>query len=80
MAQYRIYTFRTDGSISSQPRFVECGDDEEAIGQARKVLKGEDIELWQGTRFVIRLDHTERAWDAAALLRRLRGRRRKYQA
>ena len=80
MSHYRIYTISTDGSISSPPRVVECDDDLEAIGKARQVLNGEDVELWQGARFVIRLDRTERAWDAAALLRRLGGYRRRYQA
>jgi hypothetical protein len=79
MSHYRIYTFSSDGSITAPPRVVECDDDQEAVQRAKQVLNGEDIELWQGSRFVIRLDRATRAWDAAALIRRLAGYRRKYQ-
>jgi len=80
MTHYRIYTISGDGSISSPPRIVECDDDSEAIGKAQQVRNGEDVELWQGARFIIRLDRAKQAWDASALLRRLAGYRRKYQA
>jgi hypothetical protein len=80
MSHYRIYTISSEGSITGPPRVVECNDDLEAVEKAKQVLSGEDIELWQGSRFVVRLDRAKQAWEASALLRRLAGYRRKYQA
>jgi hypothetical protein len=54
MAEYRAYTVGSDGHfVGSQP--LICADDAEAIEKARRLLKGRDMELWSGDRFIIRL-------------------------
>jgi hypothetical protein len=51
---YRAYFVGSDGHFV---RFegLSCSDDAEAIEQARRLIKSEEIELWSGDRFVIRL-------------------------
>jgi hypothetical protein len=34
---------------------LSCSDDAEAIEQARRLIGGQDIELWSGERFIVRL-------------------------
>jgi hypothetical protein len=34
---------------------LSCSDDAEAIEQARRLIEDQDIELWSGERFIIRL-------------------------
>lgn len=54
MVEYRAYFVGSDGHFV---RFVglSCSDDAEAIEQARRLIANEDIELWSGDRFIIRL-------------------------
>ena len=55
MIGYRAYVIGTDGHFI---RVVElnCADDRVAIKLAKQCIDGgNDIELWQGDRFVIRL-------------------------
>jgi hypothetical protein len=40
---------------SRVPALLLCDTDEEAIQQAKKLLNGSDIELWDGARLVTRL-------------------------
>jgi hypothetical protein len=80
MTHYRIYAFGKDGSITSPPRVIESDNDDSAVDHARWFANGEDVEVWQGARLIIRLDRPERAWDAATILRSLAGYFRKYQA
>jgi hypothetical protein len=35
---------------------LSCAGDAEAIEQARRLLKSQDIELWSGDRFIVRLE------------------------
>jgi hypothetical protein len=37
-----------------------CADDVEAIGKAKRLVDGHDVELWSGERFIIRLGRTPR--------------------
>jgi len=55
---YRAYFVGSDGHFV---KFVglACSDDAEAIEQARRLIASEDIELWSGDRFVIRLLHKQ---------------------
>jgi hypothetical protein len=56
MAEYRAYTVGRDGHfIGFEP--LICADDSEAIERATRLVDGHDIELWSGTRLVIRLKH-----------------------
>jgi hypothetical protein len=55
MAEYRAYTVGGDGHIVDY-RPIVCRDDAEAIAQAKRLINGRDIELWNGPRFVIKLE------------------------
>ena len=54
MVDYRAYFVGSDGHFV---RFVglSCSDDAEAIEQARRLIEDQDIELWSGERFIVRL-------------------------
>jgi hypothetical protein len=55
MADYRAYTVGLDGPfVGYQP--LVCPDDAEATDKARRLVGGHDIELWCGTRLVVRLE------------------------
>ncbi len=58
MAEYRAYLIGDDGHFQSV-RVLECPNDAKAIAQAKKLLDGADIELWQLERMVCRLDHKQ---------------------
>jgi hypothetical protein len=56
VVEYRAYFVGSDGHFV---RFVglSCSGDAEAIEQARRLIASEDIELWSGDRFIVRLLH-----------------------
>ena len=55
MADYRAYTVGLDGRfIGFEP--LVCADDAEAIRKAELLVVDRSIELWNGPRFVIRLE------------------------
>jgi len=54
MPQYRIYFTDGDGHVSVPPDVVECADDQEAIGKAAQASNGKAVELWNGSRFIVR--------------------------
>ena len=58
MVDYRAYFVGSDGYFV---RFVglSCSDDAEAVAQARRLIEDQDIELWSGDRFIIRLPKTQ---------------------
>jgi hypothetical protein len=56
MAEYRAYMMGEDGRIRSYRAFV-CDGDADALVWAKQLLDGNDIELWSGDRFVIRVNH-----------------------
>jgi hypothetical protein len=55
MAEYRVYVVGHDEHFIGFKAF-DCADDAEAIEKARRLIDGHDLELWNGPRFVIRLD------------------------
>jgi hypothetical protein len=55
MAEYRAYTVGDDGHFIGFEAFV-CADDSKAIAQAKRLIDGRDVELWNGPRFVIKLE------------------------
>ena len=65
MAVYRVYKLRDDGRISGPPHVIDCSDDDAAMREARRLLKGHVHEVWDLARFVGRIDpvwkrtHTE---------------------
>jgi hypothetical protein len=56
-AEYRVYFIDQTNQVSRPPKVVECAHDEEAIQAARQFIGGEDVELWDGTRLIVRFPH-----------------------
>jgi hypothetical protein len=52
MPDYRVYKIKNN-HIADAPVVVTCDSDREAIQQAKKLVDGHDVELWDGPRFVI---------------------------
>lgn len=59
MAEYRAYFVGNDDHFRNV-RVLDCPDDDTAIAEAKKLLNGVDIELWQLGRKVARLDHKKK--------------------
>ena len=51
MIGYRVYLIDSDGHIQ-QRIDLQCEDDERAKEQAKKLVDGHDVELWQLNRRV----------------------------
>jgi hypothetical protein len=58
MAEYRVYRVK-DNHISGPPSIIVADDDQHAIEQAKQLVDGYDIELWDGPRFVMGLKTTD---------------------
>jgi hypothetical protein len=58
MADYRAYRIKDD-HVAGMPDIVVADNDEEAIGQAKGLTNGHDVELWAGPRFVIGIKSTD---------------------
>jgi hypothetical protein len=55
MPEYRAYIVGVDGHfIGFEP--IVCADDAAAIEKAKRLVNGHDLELWNGPRFVIKLE------------------------
>ena len=52
MPEYRFYRIRTDGHVAGPPIERDCPDDGVALEEARQLVNGQDIEVWQSTRIV----------------------------
>jgi hypothetical protein len=61
MALYRVYKISPDNHITTLPDIVNFSDDEDVIAYAKTQLNGQGVEVWDGTRVVIRLVSTENA-------------------
>jgi hypothetical protein len=61
MALYRVYKISRDNHITTMPDIVNFPHDEDVIEYAKTQLNGQGIEVWDGTRVVIRLLSTENA-------------------
>jgi hypothetical protein len=61
MALYRVYKIFPGNHITTMPDIVNFSDDEDVIEYAKTQLNGQGIEVWDGTRVVIRLLATEKA-------------------
>ena len=53
MPDYRVYKIKNNNHVAGAPVVVTCDSDREAIQQAKKLVDGHDVELWDGPRFVI---------------------------
>lgn len=60
MPEYRIYTVKKDGHLQGPPKVVECPNDLAAVNEAKQLLDGLIIEVWEGPRIVMRLDPDQR--------------------
>ena len=60
MPDYRIYTLSEDGHIKGAPTLVIFESDQEAIETVRRMLDGNDIDVWQGARRITRLKSIHR--------------------
>jgi hypothetical protein len=56
VADYRLYGLDGVNKVASADWF-EAADDDAAIDVAKKMMDGHDCELWQGRRFVTRIEH-----------------------
>jgi hypothetical protein len=56
---YRIYKL-AENRIVGVPAIVEYDSDEDVAEYAKQILDGQDIEVWDGPRVVIRLKSTEK--------------------
>ena len=59
MPTYRIYTF-VAGHVREPPKVIECEIDEAAVVEAKQLLNGKVIEVWEQARCIIRLDPPHR--------------------
>jgi hypothetical protein len=59
MPEYRFYTMKADGLAAAAPIEYDLPDDATALGEAKKLLDGHNIEVWQGMRKVRVLDHKD---------------------
>jgi hypothetical protein len=60
LPEYRAYLVGQDGHfVGCEP--IVCGDDSEATEKAKRLVDGHDVELWNGPRLVLRLDHNSLA-------------------
>jgi hypothetical protein len=55
MSEYRVYTIGPDGHIFKADHMI-CDNDDEAISRVRVIVAEHPVEIWSGSRFVIRLD------------------------
>ena len=52
MAQYKIYQVE-EGHLAGPPRIIDAGNDDEAATKARTLMEGCDLEIREGSRFVV---------------------------
>ena len=57
MPQYRVYFVDRTGKSSVRLEALDCVDDEQAKKEARQLIDGNDLELWDGPRLVELFPH-----------------------
>jgi hypothetical protein len=60
VADYRIYTLENGRNITGPAKILDCTTDDHAIEEAKALLDGHDIEVWQGARLIIRLQSNDK--------------------
>jgi len=56
MPSFRAYPISKNRRVSDAPSVViVCENDQDGLRQARRLVTDEDIELWDGPRFIARL-------------------------
>jgi hypothetical protein len=59
MPYYRAYVIGSDGKFQTA-HSLDCRNDEAAIEAARQYVDGLDVEVWQATHKVARLEHKQK--------------------
>jgi hypothetical protein len=52
---YRVYFVDRSGHVSTPPEIVDAIDDQEATQKARQFVDGQDLEVWDESRLVVRI-------------------------
>lgn len=52
MPEYRFYPIKRDGHIDGAPATRDCANDSAALKEARELVSGHDIEVWESSRLV----------------------------
>jgi hypothetical protein len=52
MPQYQFYAIKPDGHVSGPPAEWNLPNDSEALKEARQMIDGHDVELWQNSRMI----------------------------
>jgi hypothetical protein len=58
MIAYRIYAVGEGGQYTGAT-VIECPSDEAAIKAAQQLANGDSVELWEGHRFIARIEENE---------------------
>jgi hypothetical protein len=56
MVQYRVYIIGRDAHFQDCVA-LDCADDDGAMEQAKQLVNGHDVELWQYGRKIAKFDH-----------------------
>jgi hypothetical protein len=56
MPEYRFYSMDKDGHIAGPPAAHELPNDAAAMTEAKQLVNGSAVEVWQGARIVAHLD------------------------
>ena len=54
MPEYRIFLLKEDRGIAKPSVLVMCTNDQEAVDKARQIANGLDVEIWEGSRNIVR--------------------------
>jgi hypothetical protein len=60
MSDYRFYPIKEDGHIAGPAVEQDCPNDDEALKEAKRLVNGRDIEVWQSTRLVAYLTSNDK--------------------
>jgi len=55
MAEYRIFTLTKERRIAGPAEVIDCASDKHAVEEAKILMNDHDMEIWQGSRMVMRL-------------------------
>ena len=58
MLEYRAYLIDSDGHFYDAVPLI-CANDDEAVEQAKKLVNGHDVELWQRDRKIAAFNRTD---------------------
>ncbi len=60
MSEYRFFSIKLDGHIAGPAVEQDCPNDAAALKEARQLVNGRDIEVWQSTRLVAYLTSNDK--------------------